>query len=685
MPPPTPPSPPPGGPRPGLPGASGGPPPPGYRYGRYRGGPDPLAAPFDGAGALDELGDRVLDGATPREALRDLLRQGPQGRRGLDDLQRRVRERQRSLRQRSGLDGTLTQVRRLLDTAVGQERADLFADPDDGARLVEAELDALPADPARAVRQLADYSWRSPAAAETYQRIRDLLRREVLDSQFRGLKQSLQGAGGEQFGRVTDMLDALNNLLEADARGEDTSAAFSEFLHQYGEFFPEQPASLEELIDSLARRAAAAQRLLESLTPEQRHELADLMAAAWEDLGLAAQMSRLQSGLRAARPDLNWGGRRRGGEQTGGRGEPLGLGDATTALEELAELDELAAALAQDYPGASLEDVDPDAVRRALGRAAVDDLDALARLEQELTRQGYLNRSQGRLELTPRAVRRLGLTALARVFRSVSSRRPGGHDTRDAGAAGDLTGGSRPWQFGDEQPLDTPRTLRNALRRTGTSPTGTLRLDVSDFEVTETERRSTAAVCLLVDLSYSMALRGTWSVAKTTALALQALIALQFPQDAFTLIGFSDYARILDPAELPGLDVQMVQGTNLQHALLLAGRELGRHPGAEPVVLVVTDGEPTAHLRRDGAATFAWPPEPETLEATLAEVDRLTRRGATINVFMLDDEPRLVSFVAEMARRNGGRVLTPSPAQLGGYVIADYVRTRRGRRAGVFG
>lgn len=650
---------------------------PGFRYGPFRGGPDPLAPPFDVAGALDEMGDDVLAGSSPREALRELLRRGTQGRRGLDELLRQVRERQRGLRRQGRLDGTLEEVRRLLDTAVGQERAALFPDPDDSARLAEAELDALPADPARALRQLASYSWRSPEAQATYEKISDLLRREVLDTQFRGLKDALQGAGPEELARVKDMLAALNSLLEADARGEDTAEAFAEFLRRFGDFFPEQPSTLEELVDSLARRAAAAERLMASLTPAQRQELADLMAEALGDLGLAAEMSRLQSALRAARPDLPWGRRGRG-EQTSGEG--LGLGDATTVLAELAELDELAAALGQDYPGASLEDVDPEAVRRALGRSAVDDLGALTQLEQELARQGYLTRSQGRLELTPRAVRRLGLTALARVFQGLSAPRRGGHDVHDAGAAGDLTGAGRPWAFGDEQPIDVVRTVRNAVLRTGARGGGRVRLAVEDFEVVDTERRSTAAVCLLVDLSYSMALRGTWGAAKTTALALQALIQMQYPQDSLTLIGFSDYARRLDPTELASLDVQMVQGTNLQHALMLAGRELGRHPDAEQIVLVVTDGEPTAHLRRDGGATFAWPPEPETLELTLAEVDRLTRRGATINVFMLDDEPRLVEFVSELARRNGGRVLSPSPAQLGSYVVRDYVRARRGRR-----
>ena len=657
----------------------------GYTYGPWDGGPDPLAAPFDAAAALDEMGESVLEGSTPREALESLLCRGAQGRRGLDDLRRQIEKRRREARERGRLDGTLEQVRELLDKALEQEKAALFPDPSDDARMAEAELDTLPNDPARAVRALTEYDWKSPEARETFEQIQDLLRREVLDSQFKGMKQALENASPEDMARVKDMLADLNSMLEADARGEDTDQMFQDFMEKHGDFFPESPQSLEELTDALARRAAAAAKLMRSLSPEQRQELSDLMATAMEDLGLQAEMSRLQSALQSARPDLDWGQSRRSrGERMSGD-QPLGLGEATDALEELAELDELAAALRQDYPGASLDDVDPEAVSNALGRQAVDDLRALQTLERELERQGYLQRRSGKLELTPKAVRRLGAAALTKVFKQLDARGRGGHDVRDAGAAGEATGASREWQFGDEQPLDVVRTVRNALIRRAGDPAEArserVTLAASDFEVLETERRTSAAVCLLVDLSYSMALRGTWGIAKSTALALHSLISTKFPQDALHVIGFSDYARQIQPTELAGLDCEMVQGTNLQHALHLAGRQLSKYPDAEPVVLVVTDGEPTAHLLRDGTPWFHWPALPETLELTLAEVDKLTRRKATINVFMLDDEPRLVEFVDEIARRNGGRVFSPDSGELGSYVVKDYLTARRGRNA----
>jgi uncharacterized protein with von Willebrand factor type A (vWA) domain len=698
----------------------------GYRYGPYHDGPDPLEPPYDVRGAVDELGESVLAGDDPATALRDLMRRGMSGRRGLDDLRRQVRQRQRDLRRSGRLDGILEQARALLDTAIGQERAELFPDPGDDARLREAELDALPSDTASAIRQLADYQWRSDAARQSFEQLKDLLRREVLDSQFRGIKQQMSQSGGEGMQQVKEMMSALTDMIEADARGEHTQQDFDDFMERFGEFFPDSPANLEELVDSLVRRLAAAQRLLNSLTDEQREELAGLMQQVMDDAGLAAEMARLTDALRARRPDIDWDGQR--GERMTGR-DPLGLGDATSALAELADLAELEDSMRQDYPGAQLDDIDEEAVRRALGRQAVDDMQALRQIERELQRQGYLTSDEGKLELTPKAVRRLGDTALRKVFAKLAEGGFGEHDQHDVGQAGELTGSTRPWRFGDEQPIDTAATVRNALLRGGvpgrqvnagpaqipgpaqtagraqaagpaqggqaagdqnaaaatdsserTGGTRTaVRLSVSDFEIGETERRASAAVCLLVDLSYSMALRGTWSSAKQTALALYSLVRTRFPQDALQVIGFSNYARELAETDLAGLGWDMVQGTNLHHALVLAGRFLDRRPEHNPVVLVITDGEPTAHLRRDGTSWFDWPPSPETLELTLAEVDKMTRRRATLNIFMLADDERLSSFVDEVARRNGGRVLRAMPDSLGEYVVSDFLRSRRER------
>ena len=433
-----------------------------YRYGAYDDGPDPLAPPYDVREALDEMGERILGGDNPRDALRDLLRRGWQDRRGLDDLMRRVRERQRELRNAGRLDGMLDQARELLDEALEAERGALFPDPSDDARLREAELDALPNDTSRAIRQLSEYDWRSPEARQKFEQLRDLLRREVLDSQFKGMKQALENPDPAAMQRVKDMLADLRQMLDADTRGEHTQQDFDDFMGKYGDMFPDNPANLEELVDSLVRRMQAAERLLNSLSDEQREELSNLMAQAMEDAGLAAELSALGDALRARRPEL--GQSQRGVRMSGG--EPLGLGDATSAVAEMADLADLESALGQDYAGASLDDVDEEAVRRALGRQAVDDLQALRRLERELQQQGYMTSDGGKLELTPKAVRRLGDTALRQVFAGLENGMRGGdHDRNDAGQAGDLTGSTREWEFGDEQPIDVPATVRSALLR----------------------------------------------------------------------------------------------------------------------------------------------------------------------------------------------------------------------------
>ena len=650
-----------------------------YRYGAFHGGPDPLAEPVDAGAAVDALADRILDGSSVRDAMRDLLRRGMDGARGLDDLRRRIQQRRRELQKSGRLDGLLEKVRDRLDEALEHERSALFPDPSDDARFRESMLDMLPDDTSRAVRELAEYDWRSPEAQAAYDEIKDMLRRDVLDQQFKGMSQALQNPGSPgQQQAMKDMLSDLNAMLDKHRRGEDVGEDFEQFMGKHGEFFPDRPESFEQLLDDLARRAAAMQRMLDSMTPEQREELAGLMEQAWQDMDLASEMSQLQDHLRALRPDLPWQGRQR---MQGERG--LGLPDATEALAEMADLEALEAQLSQDYAGATLDDVDVEAVERALGRQAVDDIQRLREIERELREQGYLTE---RSELSPKAVRRIGRTALRRVFAELDAGPRGDHEVHDAGAAGEFTGQSRAWEFGDEQPLDVVRTVGNAVRRGLAEGTRSPGLRAEDFEVRETETRTRAAVALLVDQSFSMVMNDTWRAAKTTAMALQALAASAYPLDALQVITFANLARTVNPEELPDLAASDIQGTNLHHALMLAGRFLDRHRDAEPVCLVVTDGEPTAHLLPAPAASggpdwwFMWPPDRETIELTVAEVDRLTRRGVPISWFRLGDDPRLERFLDAMARRNGGRVFASDSDRLGDYVVTDYVRARKGRR-----
>jgi uncharacterized protein with von Willebrand factor type A (vWA) domain len=622
--------------------------------------------------ALDAIGQDIMDGRSPRTALEELLRRGTKDTSGLDDLMRRLWKRRSEIQRRHNLDGTLQEVRRLLDEALRAERAALFPDPDDDARFREAQLDALPPGTAAAVRELGDYDWRSPEARESYEQIRDLLGKELMESRFQGMKQALSDVRPEDVERIRQMMADLNELLLSHLRGENTEAKFADFMRKHGEFFPENPRNVEELIDALAARAAAAQRMLNSMTDEQREELAELMAGAFGDPRVLEQVATLDANLRALRPGEDWTGSAR----FRGR-NPLGFGEGAQAMSDLAELDALAEQLSQSYPGARLEDIDLEGLERQLGEDASVDARRLTELERELRTAGLLERAEdGSLRLSPKALRRLGQTALKDVIGTLRSRR-GERDTSLAGAAGELTGSSRPWQFGDTEPWDVSRTLRNAVLRSVSTSDGAISLDVVDVEVSETEQRSRAVVALCVDTSWSMVQENRWVPMKRTALALHQLITTRFRTDALQLVTFGRYAQTVELAELVGLEGVWEQGTNLHHALLLAGRHLRRHPDAQPVVLVVTDGEPTAHLEPNGDAVFNYPPERRTLGKTLVEVDALAKLGASVTVFKLGDDPRLAAFVDLIAKRGRGRVVEPSLDGLGAAVVSDYLRTRR--------
>lgn len=644
----------------------------GARYGPYEGG-DPLAPPVDLRDALAAIGDDVLEGASPRQALRELLRRGFGDRNGLDDLAAQANRRRRELLQRNNLGGTLDEVRELLDRAVLEERKALARALDDDARFAEMRIEELPPSTAQAVADLADYDWRSSQAREDYERIRDLLGRELLDQRFDGMKQALEGATEEDRQRIRDMLEDLNSLLDSHARGEDTTQQFDEFMDRHGEFFPENPRNTEELLDSLARRAAAAQRLRNSLTPDQRAELDALAQQAFGDPSLMNQLDRLDAHLQAARPGEDWTG---SAEFRGDEG--LGLGEGTSAVADVADLERLSEQLSQQYPGAQLDDIDTEALARQLGNEAVADARTLADLEKALQQQGFFDRApDGQWRLSPKAMRQLGQSALRDVAGSLAHR-GGQRETRRAGSMGEPTGASRAWEFGDTEPWDVTRTLTNAiLREPGRMP---VRMTVADVEVAETEQRAQAAVALLVDTSFSMVMDGRWVPMKRTALALNHLVTTRFRGDALQLIGFGRYAQALSATELAGLDGAWDQGTNLHHALLLAARHLRKHPNAQPVVLIVTDGEPTAHLEPDGQAFFDYPPSVRTLGLTVRELDTLARLGAQVTIFRLGDDPGLARVVDRMAQRVGGRVVAPDLDGLGAAVVSDYMRMRRPQR-----
>ncbi len=643
-----------------------------YRYGRWDGTQTPIGDELTVESLVDEISEDILGGYDLESAFRRMMRRGIPGRfGGMQSLLDRLRRARQQERERGRLDGWLEQMQQELDRILDMERSALAARTDDDARMQESYLKSLPPTPAGQIAELKNYDFASPDARAAFRALLDKLRQEILSGYGDQLVRGLQSLSPEQLARMKEMLGDLNRMLEQRRAGTGPSQdEFDEFMRRYGDYFPENPRTLEELIEVLARRSVALSRLMASLSPEQRAELERLSSSILSDLDLAFELSQLTDSMRDLFPDMPWDV-----PAPMDGDEPLGLRQGLEAIERLRDYDELERALKAEHPGAALEDVDVDRLRRTLGEDAVRDVEQLKRVERALEQAGILARRGGKMELTPRGIRKVGERALARVFERLTVDRPGAHDAHDAGATGEPTGSTRKWRWGDPFQIDVQRTIHNAVLRQGPSKEG-VRLSPDDFELIEAEARTSAATVLLLDMSFSMPMRGNWIPAKRMALALHALIASKYPEDHLSIVGFSDYARVLKPDDLVQAGWEHVYGTNMQHAFHLANRLLAKHPRATKQILLVTDGEPTAHLVGE-EVVFHWPPLRETLEKTYKEALRLAKAGVTMNIFMLEDSPALFSFVDRLARVISGRVFAVRGDDLSDFAVRDYL-TRRG-------
>ena len=635
------------------------------RYSRWDGSQHPLDDEVDVAQVLDEMSEELLSGYGGHWSLRELHRRGMQGRSGLDSMLGRLRRARREWAERNNLSGPLQQVREELDNILGLERAELSDKEGDEAQLKQIQLDALPRYPAGALRELQNYDFSSTEAKTRYDALVEKLKQEVLDSYFKSLMGSMQSVTPEDVARMKEMMAELNEMIAARDRGDNVD--FDGFMSRYGDMFPENPKNLDELLEVLARRMAAMSRLMASLSPQQRAELQELTESVLSDLDLAWEMDQLNQNLRELMPNLPWD------EVSPNMGDQeMPMSEAVDAIERVSEMEELEQTMSGDYAGATLEDIDEDQLRRALDEDAVHDLQWLKKIERALEEAGVVNRTKGRLELTARGARMIGERSLTRVLDRI--RREPSHRAR--GGQAEPTGQTKPWTFGDSDPISVERTVYNSVLRTG--PGRAVKLAPDDFEVVETESRPRTATALLLDLSFSMPLRGHWIPAKRMALALHALIVGKYPQDSLYLIGFSDYARRMEASDLASVGWEDVHGTNMEHAFMLAGRVLAEDPRSIKQVIMVTDGEPTAHLD-DGYALFNWPPIPETIEKTLRQAMRLARSNISINVFMLDTSPGLEEFMARLSSLTGGDIFLADSAEIGQTVIGSYLRERRRR------
>jgi uncharacterized protein with von Willebrand factor type A (vWA) domain len=637
------------------------------RYSRWDDTQDPFGPDLSAGELLEELSDDMLSGLGAEGALSRLLRRGMQGTfNGLDALRARLRERRAREQANLDLAGPLEELREQLDDLVDRERSTLSFRAEDDARMREAFLDALPPDVPGRIGELTDYRFVDREAQAAFDELMEHLREQVMGAYFRNMAEGLRSMSAGDLARFRDMLAELNGMIERRERGE--SYDFDGFMRRYGDLFPGNPKTLDELLEQMAARMAAMSRLLASMSPQERAELQALAQQVLQDMDLAFEVDRLGSNLASAFPEMPWGE-----PALAGGDEQLPLSATIDAMERLHDLEELDRSLRGDYPGASIDDVDEESLRSALGEDAVRDLRRLKEIERALERAGLVSRERGRLEVTPKGARKLGERALVRVFEHLRRDREGVHEAREAGGLAEPTGATRPWRFGDAGQIAVQRSVFNAVVRGG--PGARVRLEPDDLELLEAEQRTEAATALLLDLSFSMPLRGHDVHAKKMALALHALIEGRYPHDTLYLIGFSDYARQMQPRELATAGWERVYGTNMHHAFNLAGRLLAQHPRATRQVIMVTDGEPTAHLEGD-RARFSWPPIPKTIRLTLAEASKLARAGVTLNVFMLEDSPGLIGFMERLAELTSGRIFLMDDRDLGTFVLRDFVRRR---------
>ncbi len=576
-----------------------------------------------------------------------------------------------------------------------QEGPDLGAD--DLVRYLADELFEH-GDLDQALRRLAQQGfvdrWGVPVAGlrELYERVRR--RRQSLVSQaFADLSQSLSALPPEALRRATAMLGELNQLVERWQSGEDVQAAFEGFMGRYGDMVPGRPATLEQLLEAMAQEAEAVRQLLEPMTAQQRAKLAELYEALLEqgpalgaELGrLAGHLARLVPGQLGDQPgDLGLSGALWGLLAPGpGRG----AGALARDLGDLARLEQLLAGAPS--PGA-LAEVDLGRARELLGEREARDLGALGRLAARLRADGLARQEGGRLRLTPKGLRRIGAQALADLYDRLGPYRYGQHPVGRPGPGHERVGETKPYEWGDPFDVSIGATVRNALVRAAQQGGGLgtpVKLAPADFEVERTEALSRAATVVLLDLSMSMPMRGNFVAAKKMAMALHALISSRFPSDYLGVVGFSRYAREIAFAELPAVSWDYEWGTNIQHGLAIARRLLA-HRGGTRQVIMVTDGEPTAHWPPGAPEpVFAYPPSEETVRATLAEVARCTREGIRVNTFALDATGYLRRFVEQVAQLNHGRAFFTSPESLGDYVLVDFLEGRpqarqRRRRTG---
>ncbi len=642
-------------------------------------------AELDANALMEALGDELIENGDPNSALRRLMQRGLnfEGGRleGLREILQKLRQKRQETIDQNSLGGIYDEINEALEQVISTERESLeaienrFRDDernqeitDEALKARSDELDMLEHENlASRVKGLSDYDFTSTVAAQKFEELLESLREQLMQQAIDQMAGEMKNMTSEDMSRMKDMLAALNEMLSQRQEGETPD--FEKFMEEYGDFFPENPRSLEELLEVMAQRMANMSQILNSMSPEQRAQLEELSEQLLEDMDLRWQMDQLSENLREAFPEMGW---EHSVEFQGDNS--LNLPEAIQTFEDLADLDRLEQMLRNVSNPGALSEVDTDRARELLGDESAESLEQLAEMSRMLEEAGLVENKDGQLSLTPKAIRKLGQNALADLYRRISKDRAGRHNAETIGAGHERDYATKSYEFGDPFNLNIERTVRNGLVRNGSGTP--VVLEPEDFEIERTEATVQASTVLMLDLSLSMPMRDNFLPAKKVAMALNSLISGQFPRDFLGVVTFSEIAREIRPEKLPEVSWDYVYGTNMQHGLMLARRMLAKQSGTKQIIMV-TDGEPTAHITEEGFPFFNYPPSSETIEKTLMEVKRCTRDDIRINVFMLDATPYLTRFIEHVTKMNGGRAFFTTNQSLGDYLLVDFVEQRR--------
>jgi uncharacterized protein with von Willebrand factor type A (vWA) domain len=677
---------------------------------------------------MDALSDYLTEDGDVSRAMQMLMQRGmssgDQKMQGLRDMLEQLRKRKQQQLDRYDLNSLLHDIREQLDQLLQQERQTIEeqlheaqATAAEGApqpslqQATEAGqrrefLDHLPDSVPQQIQELRRYDFLDPQAAQAFQELLEELQRRAMQAQLNGAQAPSESSAADAAQNQREMYRDLNQQLREKLRGGQTD--FQRFKDQHAQFPSAQDDTLEESIQQLQQQLQQWRSLLESLSEPVRRELEQLMDSSL-DAELQAQRAELQELLdqlaekKSAPQRYRFKGR-----------EEISLEQAQELMEQLQQLEALEKQLEGVRWDGDPQQVDTDKLRDLLGDEAFQSVQDMKDIARELEASGYIIKTKDGLQLTPLAMRKIGQKALRDIFSFIKRDRFGQHDTRQHGGIGMPTEDTKTYEFGDPFLLDLSATVFNAVSRDGTGTPVSLHLD--DFVVRRQEFLSHTSTVILIDMSGSMAWNNCFYAAKKVALALDNLVRSSFPRDTLQIVGFYTAAEEMKTADLPYvkpksfgynaslysdyydmlmgyIDVQLdyrdvVRGrtnvpqgfTNMQQGLRMAEQMLSKRQSPNKQIILITDGQPTAHCEGD-RLYLQYPPSQRTITATLQEVKRCTVKGIAINTFMLAKSYYLERFVDQMTKINRGRAFYTTPEQLGEYLVVDYLAKKRRRIA----